>query len=79
MESPVAGEFSEGETCPEISKNPKTSEKEKLRNPFSVAFKLEARCREIAGKIQNTPEIANHINHKTTCLCYQLKSFYDFV
>ena len=61
----VAHEFLEGEICPEISKNLKTSEKEKWHNPFSVAFKLEARSREIVGKIQNTSEIGNHINHKT--------------
>ena len=50
MTSTVACEFSEGETYPKISQNPKTSEKEKWRNPYFANFKLEARGREIARK-----------------------------
>ena len=73
--SPVACEFSEGEICLEISKNPETSEKEKWSNPFSVAFKLEACSREIAGKIQNTSEIANHTNHKARVYVINWKVF----
>ena len=41
--------FSERETCYEISKNLKISEKEKRHNPLSVDFSLKARDREIAG------------------------------
>ena len=75
MTSYVAREFLKGEICPEISKNPKTSEKEKWCNPFSVASKLEASYREIAGKIQNTSEIGNHINHKTRVYVINWKGF----
>ena len=54
-----------GRHAPRFRKVRKTSEKEKWRNPFSVASNVKARGREIAGKIQNISEIANYINHET--------------
>ena len=57
--------FRKGRHAPRFRKVRKTSEKEKWRNPFSVASNVKARGREIAGKIQNISEIANYINHET--------------
>ena len=58
-------DFRKGRNATRFQKVRKTSEKEKWRNPFSVASNLKARRREIAGKIQNISKITNHINHKT--------------
>ena len=45
-----------GRHAPRFRKVRKTSEKEKWRNPFSVASNVKAREGEIAGKIQNISE-----------------------
>ena len=54
--------FRKGRHAPRFRKVRKTSEKEKWRNPFSLASNVKARGREVAGKIQNISEIANFIN-----------------
>ena len=56
--------FSKGKYALGFHKIRKKTEKEKWRNPFSSAVILEARCREIAEKIQNISEIGSHVNHK---------------
>ena len=56
--------FRKGRHAPRFRKVRKTSEKEKWRDPFSVASNVKARGRGIAGKTQNISEITNYINHE---------------